>query len=103
MHNSVEYNARQTITIFTISTNYCFLLAGDTNSFLHDSDSTKLFSRANICMFQLCEWFKVNELSLNFGNTCYSIFGPTHKNLNDKVIQNVASCKYLGILIDSDL
>ena len=23
--------------------------------------------------------------------------------INDKVIQNLASCKYLGILIDSDL
>jgi len=34
-------------------------------SFLHDSDPVKLFTRANICMSQLCEWFKVNKLSLN--------------------------------------
>ena len=61
-------------------------------------------------MSQLCEWFKVNKLSLNLDKTCYSIFGSNHKNtiahklyINDKVIQNVASCKYLGILIDSDL
>jgi len=86
------------------------LFADDTNLFLHDSDSVKLFLRANICMSQLCEWFKVNKLSLNLDKTCYSIFGSNHKNMtaqtlyiNDKVIQNVASCKYLGILIDSDL
>ena len=61
-------------------------------------------------MSQLCEWFKVNKLSLNLDKTCYSIFGSNHKNMTaqtlyiyNKVIQNVASCKYLGILIDSDL
>ena len=86
------------------------LFADDTNLFLHDSDPVKLFTRANNCMSQLCEWFKVNKLSLNLDKTCYSIFGSNHKNttahklyINDKVIQNVASCKYLGILIDSDL
>jgi len=86
------------------------LFADDTNLFLHDSDPMKLFTRANNCMSQLCEWFKVNKLSLNLDKTCYSIFGSNHKNttahklyINDKVIQNVASCKYLGILIDSDL
>jgi len=86
------------------------LFADDTNLCLHDSDLTKLFSRANIGMSQLCDWFKVNKLSLSLDETCYTIFGLTHKNMtadtlyiNDKVIQNVASCKYLGILIDSDL
>ena len=43
-------------------------------------------------MSQLCEWFKVNKLSLNLDKTCYSIFGFNHKNttahilyINDKV------------------
>ena len=47
---------------------------------------------------------------LNFHKTCYSIFGPNHKDvkgfnlyINGKMIQNVECCKYLGILIDSDL
>jgi len=51
-------------------------------------------------MSQLCDWFKVNKLSLNLDKTCYTIFGLTQKNMtahtlysNDKVIQNVASCK----------
>jgi len=77
---------------------------------LHDSDLTKSFSRANICMSQLYDWFKVNKLSLNLDKTCYTIFGSTHKNTtahtlynNDEVIQNVANCKYLGILVNSDL
>jgi len=61
-------------------------------------------------MSQLCDWFKVNKLSLSMDKTCYTIFGLTHKNMsadtsyiNDKVIQNMASCKYLGILINSVL
>ena len=45
------------------------LFVDDTNLFLHDSDPVKLFrelfTRANNCMYQLCEWFKVNKLSLN--------------------------------------
>jgi len=86
------------------------LFADDTNLFLHDSDFMNLFYRANIYMSQLCEWFKVNKLSLNLDKTCYSLFGLNHKNtiaqtlyINGKVILNVESCKYLGILIDSDL
>ena len=86
------------------------LFADDSNLFLHDSNPAKLFSMANICMSQLCEQFKVNKLSLNLDKTCYTIFGSNHKNMtahtlyiNNKEIQNVASCKYLGILIDSDL
>jgi len=61
-------------------------------------------------MSQLCDWFKVNKLSLNLDKTRYTIFGSTHKNItvhtlyiDDKVIKNMASCKYFGILIDSDL
>jgi len=48
---------------------------------LHAFDSTKLFYRADICMSQLCDWFKVNKLSLNLDKTCYTIFGWTHKNM----------------------
>ena len=57
-------------------------------------------------MAQLCEWFTVNRLSLNLDKTCYSIFGPNHKDMkgfklymNSKEIEHVECCKYLGILL----
>ena len=50
------------------------------------------------------------KLSLNVDKTCYSVFGPTYQkdmaltlHINGKAIQNVNSCKYLGIMIDNDL
>ena len=51
-----------------------------------------------------------NRLHLNLDKTCYSIFGPNYKNMkgfklyiNSKDIEHVEYCKYLGILINSDL
>jgi len=86
------------------------LFADDTNLFLHNSDPVQLFANANTCLAQLSEWFSVNRLSLNLDKTCYSVFGPSHMDVkgynlytNGKIIQNVECCKYLGILIDSDL
>ena len=61
-------------------------------------------------MAQLYEWFTVNTLSLNLDKTCYSIFDPNDKDMkefklyiNRKEIEHVECCKYLGIIIDSDL
>ena len=95
---------------YAISTAKIKLFADDTNLFLHNCNPAQLFAEANICMAQLLEWFTVNRLSLNLDKTCYSIFGPRQKDanglnlyINGKAIQNVKCCKYLGILIDSDL
>ena len=86
------------------------LFADDTNLFIHNRDPIQLFSIANTCMAQLFEWFTVNRLSLNLEKTYYSIFGAKHKDMNGlslyingRPIQKVDCCKYLGILIDSDL
>lgn len=87
------------------------LFADDTNLFIHNRDHVQLFSIANTCMApQLFEWFTVNRLSLNLEKTYYSIFGAKHKDMNGlslyingRPIQKVDCCKYLGILIDSDL
>jgi len=55
-------------------------------------------------------WHNYMNGSLNLDKTCYSIFGPNHKDMkgfklyiNSKKIERVECCKYLGILIDSDL
>lgn len=69
-----------------------------------------LFARANTNMAQLQKWFIANRLSLNLDKTCYSIFGHCREHLSafklyidGKIIKKVECCKYLGILIDSDL
>ena len=76
------------------------LFADDTNLFLHNRDPAQLFHSANTCMAQLCEWFTVNRLSLNLDKTCYSIFGPNHKDMkgfklyiNSNEIEHVECCK----------
>ena len=51
------------------------------------------------------------SMGLELSNkTCYSLFAPDRDNMtafklhiNGSEIQNVECCKYLGILIDSDL
>ena len=86
------------------------LFADDTNLFIHSCDITRLFLLANTCMSQLLEWFTLNRLSLNVDKTCYSVFGSTTSSMtscqlffNNKIIQNVRCCKYLGIFIDREL
>ena len=86
------------------------LFADDTNLFIHNHDPVQLYSIANVCMDQLFQWFTVNRLSLNLEKTCYSIFSAKNKNMkglclhvNGRIIQKVQCCKYLGILIDSNL
>ena len=53
---------------------------------------------------------KTTQRTCNVDKTCYSVFGPNCKkdlalnlHINGKAIQNVTCCKYLGIMIDSDL
>ena len=58
------------------------LFADDTNLFLHHSNSNELFAMVNDYIKQLSEWFAVNKLHLHPDKTCYSIFGPKHKNLH---------------------
>jgi len=83
------------------------LFADDSNLFCN---SKELFTLANAGMLHLSHWFKVNKLSLNVDETCYSVFGPNCKKdmaltlyINGKVIQNVNHRTYLGIMIINDL
>jgi len=62
-----------------------------------------LYGKANSSLEQLFKWFVVNRLSLNIDKTCYSLFGVKsleninlELKINDKKIQMVESCKYLG-------
>jgi len=77
---------------------------------LHNSNSNELSAMADDCIKQLSEWFTLNKLHFHPDKNSYNIFGPKHKNLDKfklyicgKGIKHVTYCKYLGILIDTDL
>jgi len=77
------------------------LFADDNNLFLHHSNYNELFAMANDCIKQLSEWFTDNKLHFHPDNTCYSIFGPKHKNLDkfelcnfaEKEVKQVTYCR----------
>jgi hypothetical protein len=84
------------------------LFADDTNLFIFDSSCVSINAEANLCVYELNQWFIVNKLSLNLVKTCCMNFSTKplsgvilHCGLN--VINEVDSCKYLGLVIDSDL
>jgi len=60
---------------------------------------------------ELSKWFLANKLSLSIDKICYSIFGCRDFNikeckiliLNDTILTKVDKCKYLRVMIDSDL
>jgi len=89
------------------------LFANDTNLFLYDKNLSSLFSSANENLKCLHKWFVANKLSLNITETCYSVFRTNECQLQDldlKLLiingantERVESCKYLGIIIDSDM
>jgi len=88
------------------------LFADDTNLFLYDKNLVTLFNSANENLKRLHKWFVANKLSLNVTKICYSVFGTNECQLqnldlklviNGENIESVESCKYLGIIIDSDM
>jgi len=88
------------------------LFADDTNVFIFGPDLTVLEYKANLCLANLELWFRANKLSINIDKTCYTLFSSTKKNsaaislnllINGQRISKVASCKYLGVIIDEAL
>ena len=55
----------------------------------------------------LLDWFKANQLSLNLNKTVLMHFWPGKRRIkisvNDIVIPQVTSCKFLGIYIDQNM
>ena len=96
---------------------YILSFADDTSMYLSDPNIKNLYSRANIPMNDLFQWFCTNRLSLNPNKTKYIIFRPSHKYLDltgleciDNVpLQQIGSnydeksTKFLGLNIDESL
>jgi Reverse transcriptase (RNA-dependent DNA polymerase) len=88
------------------------LFADDTNLFIFGPDTSELELIANDCLKKMETWFVTNKLSLNIEKTCYTLFTSNNKTsnnialnlfINNQRIAKVASCKYLGVIIDESL
>ncbi|MBY0581189.1 MAG: hypothetical protein K2P53_05870 [Rickettsiales bacterium] len=90
------------------------MFADDTNLFLSHNNITTLFQNMNIELEKICEWFKMNKLSLNVDKTKWSLFHPISKKkllpsvmpllLIDKVqIKRETNTNFLGIYLDENL
>ena len=84
------------------------LFADDTNIFLNSKNMSDLFHTMNTELKKIVEWLNVNKLSLNVKKTHYMLFGLRKKRIitdevlyiNNEIITNVKSTKFLGVMID---
>jgi len=88
------------------------LFADDTNLFLYNKDIKILFDQSQKALQSINTWFTSNKLSVNTDKTNYCIFKNKNVNLdillpdltiNNKSINKVKLCKYLGITLDDQL
>ena len=84
------------------------LFADDTNLFLSGPNLQLLEKKANLCLKNMEEWFISNKLAINNDKTFYMVFSgkysPDNDKLklfiNDKPLNKVSNCKYLGVHVD---
>lgn len=87
------------------------LFADDTNVFLSNASLDVLFETANAELISIATWFNVNSLSLNLDKTNFILFHSIRKKptgigsltLNNVLITEVVSTKFLGVIVDSHL
>lgn len=87
------------------------LFADDANIFNSHKDIKKLESNINQQLLSVSKWLSTNKLTLNVDKTKYVIFHPYQKQLNtnlnikinNAVIGEVSSIKYLGVTLDKHL
>ena len=85
----------------------CF--ADDTNLFFSHRDPNILVDRMNNELKSVQSWIHANKLSLNIEKTHYMIFSnsldllPENVKINDTILSQVESTKFLGLHIDRDL
>jgi len=56
----------------------------------------------------LYDWLVANKLSVNVEKTCYRTFphdkaNETLLSINNQIVNEVTSCRYLGVIIDDEL
>lgn len=85
------------------------LFADDTTIFKSGYNIVELAKEITTELEKLNDWFMANKLSLNVSKTNFIIFGYIKPNLdiqiliNDKLIEQLESVKFLGVIIDNKL
>ena len=90
------------------------MFADDTNLFYEHKDLKCLFSLVNQELQKINEWFEANKLSLNVGETKYSLLHkPSRKDdpplslprllIKKYKVERVKSIKFLAVLLDENL
>ena len=87
-----------------------YLFADDTNLFKSGTDLSSMQKDINVELVGICEWLKVNKLSLNVGKTKFMLFTKKRKythNIDIKIegqsIAETENTKFLGVIIDRQL
>jgi len=87
------------------------LFADNTNLFIASKDTCLINLTVNDDINKHNHWFIANRLSLNLDKTCHMVFLPHRSDFNvycntklDGVtINEVESCRYIGLIIDNEL
>ena len=90
------------------------LFADDTNIFVSSKSLSDVYFRANKLLASLSRYMTLNKLHINMSKCCYILFKPNSKyvdqpypflelKINDRVIKQVKSAKFLGVVIDENL
>ena len=90
------------------------LFADDTNIIYNDLSYADLYSKAQIDLSSVCDWFASNKLSVNESKTKFMVFHSVNKQVSNEIskmkllvnkqdIERVASIKFLGVKISDTL
>ena len=90
------------------------MFADDTSLFYEHNDLKTLFSLANQELQIINEWLEANKLSLNVGETKYSLFHkPSRKDdlplflpgllIKKHKVERIKSMMFVGVLLDENL
>ena len=92
---------------------YFILFADDTNMLYSDENVDSLISVVNLELIKLSCWFKANKMSLNLKKTNFVMFSSKSVDISkisrigimidNYIIEQVSSVKFLGIHIDEKL
>ena len=89
---------------------YYILFADDTNVFISGKDIQSMIRILNNELIKITEWLNVNKLALNVSKTHYILFNLSKARninaevkINNKIISEVESAKFLGVTLDNKL
>ena len=91
---------------------FSVIFADDTNFFVSGNNESEINNILNIELSKIYRWFSCNKLMINLEKTCYMIFKPKNKIIDENKLQlymhtfrlrKVTQTKFLGVIIDERL